>query len=190
MIGAIAGLATSAIGSALASKQAAKEKQKRDALVQQKEGRINNEINFANRDRSQDATYQHLLTQGREISQEMVNNAQAMNAMGGGTEAGIATAKQQAAKANADAVAGAVVNSEQARQNELASLRGERSQVENLQINNKNADVQSAINMASNFADAGTGLMTADLKSHLDTGRGAFENLFKKGKVKQTGVII
>lgn len=187
MYGAIAGAAVSVIGSALASQQAAKEKRERDALIERKEARINNELNFANRDRSQDATNQNLLNQGREISQELISRAQGMNAVGGGTEASIATAKQAAAKSNADAVASAVVNSEQAKQAEIGAIRGELSNVENTKINNKNADIQSAIEKGNNFQKAGNNLMSADSQSYLTSGKGAFENMFGKKKTTATG---
>lgn len=187
MYGAIAGAAVSVIGSALASQQAAKEKRERDALIERKEARINNELNFANRDRSQDATNQNLLNQGREISQELISRAQGMNAVGGGTEASIATAKQAAAKSNADAVASAVVNSEQARQAEIGAIRGDLSNVENTKINNKNADIQSAIEKGNNFQKAGNSLMSADSQSYLTSGKGAFENMFGKKNITATG---
>jgi len=187
MYAAIAGAAVSALGSVLASKQAAKEKEERDALIKQKEARINNQINYANRDRSQDATNVNLLNQGRAISQEMINRAEGMNAVGNGSEAAIATAKQAAAKQNADTVASAVVNSETARQSDLASLNGQQNEVENLKINNKNADISSAVQKGNNFQTAGSGLISADANSYLNSGKGVFQSMFGK-KTVTTGV--
>lgn len=190
MIGAIAGLATSVIGSALASKKAAEAAQERDRLISEREARISNDRAYERYlDRSQTVTNQALLTQGRELGKQMIERAEGQRALGLGSDATVAAAMQTAASQADNLTKQAMINGEQAAQQAENRYQEQKAGVDKMKMDVQTGKMVEAAKMGSNFADAGTGLIGSDLKSYLDTGRGAFENIFRKKNVKTTGVI-
>lgn len=183
MIGAIAGLATSAIGSVLASKEAAKAAKERDRLIREREQRIDDERAYnTNRDWSQTVTNQTLINQGREMGRQMIECAEAQKAMGMGSDASLAAARQAATDQADNLTKQAMINGEQAAQHAEDMYQQQRAGVDNMKMGVQSDRMQQAAKMGSNFADAGVGLISQDAQSHLATGRGAFENMFRKKK--------
>lgn len=121
------------------------------------------------------------MTRARELAREQMAVARGTSAVMGGTEAGVAAQQQAANKMLADTMSG-IAQQGQARKDAVesqyiqteAALSDAQRQVYNQQAANSTAAANAGM-------QAGMSLLGADMQAKLDSGKGLFESLWKKG---------
>jgi hypothetical protein len=137
-----------------------------------------------NEDYTQSAEAQAALTQAREQAKDMVRRAEGTQAIMGGTDESVNATREAAANAVADATT-AIASQATARKDAVESqYLAKKDAISQQQQAVQNQQAQANAQMGSQALQAGLGLASADASSILGTGKGMFDNLFKK---KQEG---
>lgn len=179
LIGAGAGLFGSIFGGIKASRAAKKAEQE---LANQRQANKDWYNRRYNEDYTQTAEAQSLLTKARETAQNQMREAVARQAVMGGTDASLDSARASAQ--------GLVSNT----LSDLGTLGAQRkAQIENQYMQRENAlsdqyrqlynqQAANASAAAGSAMQAGMGLVESDLKAMLETGRGLFGEKWGKKK--------
>lgn len=177
IIGAGASIASSLIGGAQAKRAADNANKELESQRKKNEDWYNRRFN---EDYTQSAEAQAAMTRARELAREQMAAARGASAVMGGTEAGVAAQQQAANKMLADTMSG-IAQQGQARKDAVesqymqteAALSQQQQNVYNQQAANSTAAANAGM-------QAGMSLLGADMKAHLDSGKGLFESLWKK----------
>lgn len=187
-IGALIGAAV-AIGGGIISSRASKkaaERQQAELDKQKREERNWYDRRY-NEDYTQTATAQSLLTKARQFADDSYKRAAGAAKVGGASTESAALAKQAGNKVIAD-VAGNIAAQGDARRDAL-DMQHMQNQKEfanqQMQVYQQQAAASQAA--GNGIMSAGMGVLGADLQSHLNDGRGLFENLFNKNMPPASG---
>lgn len=175
IIGAGVGLFSGIFGGISAARAAAKAEQE---LKRQRQSNEDWYRRRYNEDYTQTAEAQRLMTEARQLAQDQIRNAVGRQAVMGGTTE-VDNARKQSQDLVSDTLSDiAVVGSQRkdAIEKQYRQRDAEISQQFQQAYNNRAASISSA---AGQGMQAGMGLLSADLGSHLDNGKGLFESLIK-----------
>ena len=181
MIGAILGAATSVasgIAGGIKARRAERKYKKEMADLQKKQQDWYNQK--ANEDYTQRADVQRLLNSSKDAAINQLNQQAGRSIVSGGTEESMMAARQAANQGIADATANIAA---QASAYKDAVDQQNQQNISNNAQRMMNYYAQSAANAqqaASEGMKAGMGMLSADAMSSLKTGRGMFENMFRK----------
>lgn len=183
MIGAIAGLATSVGSSIFGGIKAKKASDKYKERLRDLEKKQNDwYASRYNSDYTQRADVQALLNRASEEAKKQINAARGVQAVMGGSDESVAAARAAANEGLANTYTNIAA---QASAYKDAVDQQNQQNISNRAQQYMNLYQQSAANAsaaASAGMQAGMGLVAADAQSHLNNGKGMFENLFKKNK--------
>lgn len=179
LIGAAASLASSIYGGMKADQQAKR------AEAQLEEQRRMNENLYRrryNEDPTQSAEAQSMLRRSREEAARMIREARGVKTVMGGTDESVGMAQENAGRMISDTL-GNVANSATARKDAIENryLVNDNSFAQQY-INLYNQRAQNATNAANEGMKAGMGLVTSDLSSSLQTGKGLFGEIYGRRK--------
>lgn len=177
IIGALGSTAASMIGASMSKKQAQKAQAERDKQARRLDSWYDRK---ANEDVLQLSEVQAALNQARELSKNQIQAAKSRSAVMGGGQQEIASAQESANKMLGDVtrsiVATGTARKDAADDKYMAgqdALTADRVAA----LNQRSANAAQA---ASSAIQAGMAMVGADAQSHLTSGYGMFESLFKK----------
>ena len=172
----MAGVAGSLIGQHNAKKQMEKYNASLNATEKKNEDWYNARYN---QDWTQTVEAQSMIQRARELAKEQTDRARGSNAVMGGGESELAASK---AAAN-DAIAGMTAQIASNATAQKAAIEGQyqakQAQIDAARQQGYQAAAQQSAAAGSQALQAGLNLTGADMQSHMYTGKGVMENMFK-----------
>lgn len=180
MIGSIIGAGVGLFSSIFGGISAAKKAKKAEEEMQRQRSANNDWYRRRyNEDYTQTAEAQGLMTKAREYAQDQIRNAVGRQAVMGGTTE-VETARKQGADLMSDTLsdlAAMGIRRKENIENQYMQREAQISQQYQNMYNQQAANSTAAANMGM---QAGMGMVSSDMQSHLNSGKGLFESYFKK----------
>lgn len=177
VIGALGSAAASMIGASMSKKQAQKAQAERDKQARRLDSWYDRK---ANEDVLQLSEVQAALNQARELSKDQIQAAKGRSAVMGGGQQEIASAQESANKMLGDvtrSIAATGTARKDAADDKYMAGQDALTADRVAALNQRSANAAQA---ASSAIQAGMAMVGADAQSHLTSGHGMFESLFKK----------
>lgn len=182
MIGAALGAAAGLAGSIFGGISASKARKKANRILDRQEKDNENWYNRRyNEDYMMSAEAQAALSKARELANEQYRNAAGAAAVGGATDESVALAKRAGNEMAGNVITGLSQNATARKDAIESTYLDTKNNIQNQRISLYNQKAANASQAGNSAMNAGMGLVGADLQSYLDTGKGLFQNLFKKG---------
>lgn len=176
-IGAASGLAGSIFGGIKARKAAKKAQRALDKADKENQDWYNRRYN---EDYMQSAEAQSALNKAREYAMEQYKNARGAATVGGASDESVAQQKAAANKMMADMTSDIASNATARKDAVEQQYLSTKNDLNNQRVSMYTGQAQANTQAASQAMGAGMGMIGADMRSHLDNGKGLFELLFKK----------
>lgn len=176
-IGAVAGIAGSLIGGAKASKAAKRARRMLDKKEKENQAWYDRRYN---EDYTQSAEAQAALSNARKYAQDAMSRAEGTQAVMGGTDEAMQSARTSANNMIADATT-TIASQATARKDAIEQqYRQTKDAITDAKIGIQNQQAANSSQAGSQVLNAGLDMAMADAQAHLDGGRGLFESMFKK----------
>lgn len=183
-IGALIGAGISIAGGIISSQKAKKAKKRQQAELDAQKSSNENWYNRRyNEDYTQTATAQALLTKARQYADDTYKRAAGAAKVGGASTESAALAKQAGDKVISDVMGNIAAQGDARKDNIELQYMQNKNAYANQQMQMYQQQAQNSIAAGNSILQAGMGMAGADIMSHLNSGKGLFDNLFKKNNI-------